>query len=204
MKHGFFFLLGFGALLLVSCQSQPLEQGVKMHEMDNTEKTESLHWPMENFQENVTLKFFGTYIQPENSPVQPERFRGYHTGIDVEISPDQMDEAIAVYALKDGEVLLSRWVSGYGGVLVLGTELNGSPCTILYGHLDIDRSTYQVGDEVRRGDILAYLGQAYSNETDGERKHLHLAIHQGQEIHLAGYVQNEAELLEWIDPLSLF
>jgi hypothetical protein len=29
-------------------------------------------------------KPFGIYITPENSPVQPENFTGYHTGIDVE------------------------------------------------------------------------------------------------------------------------
>ena len=32
----------------------------------------------------ITKKPFGIFITTQNSPVQPERFSGYHTGVDVE------------------------------------------------------------------------------------------------------------------------
>src|SRR5579863_6635904 len=32
----------------------------------------------------VTKKPFGIYVTPQNSPVQPEKFTGFHTGIDFE------------------------------------------------------------------------------------------------------------------------
>src|SRR5438105_13240780 len=38
--------------------------------------------PLENAQTRVTKKFFGTKVSPGNSPVTPERFSGYHTGVD--------------------------------------------------------------------------------------------------------------------------
>jgi hypothetical protein len=50
---------------------------------------------------------------------------------------------------------------------------------------------------------LGILGQGFSQETDEERKHLHLAIHQGSSIELRGYVQNPNLLENWIDPLEI-
>jgi hypothetical protein len=41
--------------------------------------------PVPGFPEEITKKPFGIFINPETSPVQPERFRGYHTGVDVEV-----------------------------------------------------------------------------------------------------------------------
>lgn len=34
-------------------------------------------YPVSNFTTNITKKFFGNYITPKNSPVQPEKFTGY-------------------------------------------------------------------------------------------------------------------------------
>ena len=39
---------------------------------------------------------------------------------------------------------------------------------------------------------------------DGERKHLHFALYEADEIRLAGYVQSEAELDDWIKPSDFF
>jgi len=40
--------------------------------------------PVNQFFARITKKPFGVYITPETSPVQPEKFTGYHTGVDVE------------------------------------------------------------------------------------------------------------------------
>jgi len=47
------------------------------------------------------------------------------------------------------------------------------------------------------------LGKGYSDETDGERKHLHFAIHKGTKIDVRGYVQTKGELQDWLNPLPL-
>src|SRR3990172_8522253 len=60
--------------------------------------------PLERASERVTKKPFGIYITPQNSPVQPERFRGYHTAVDIEYG--DVSEEVPVYAIWDGEIVL--------------------------------------------------------------------------------------------------
>lgn len=38
---------------------------------------------------------------------------------------------------------------------------------------------------------MANLGNGYSSDTDGERKHLHLGIHLGEVVDIRGYVQKK-------------
>ncbi|HAH04840.1 MAG: hypothetical protein UV78_C0055G0002 [Parcubacteria group bacterium GW2011_GWA2_43_17] len=160
--------------------------------------------PLDNLSARLTKKFFGDYITPVASPVSPEKFSGYHTGIDLEILPDEENQTVAVKAICDGRLLLKRWVSGYGGVAVQQCELADQPVTVIYGHLYLASITSQASDALSQGQAVGNLGRGYTAETDGERQHLHLGIHRGQEIELRGYVQHEEELLVWFDPLTIF
>ena len=155
--------------------------------------------PITNWQNRVTKKPFGIYITPKTSPVQPERFQGYHTGVDFETFPDEQNIDVPIYAICDGKLLQKRTASGYGGIAVQACKLNGEDATIIYGHLRLTSVTANVGQELKAGDMLAVLGTGYSTETDGERKHLHLGIHKGSAINILGYVQNQAELANWLD-----
>jgi murein DD-endopeptidase MepM/ murein hydrolase activator NlpD len=159
--------------------------------------------PLDRASERVTKKPFGIYITPETSPVQPERFQGYHTGTDFEIFPEELNVDVPVRAVCDGKLLVARTASGYGGVVVESCQLNNQPITVIYGHLNITSVKFKVGDQIKAGDILAYLGAAYSSQTDGERKHLHLAFHKGGGVNILGYVQNKADLSGWVDPCSI-
>src|SRR3989338_10346295 len=47
--------------------------------------------PLDNSSERVTKKPFGKYITPADSPVQPERFSGYHTGADFEVFSNEIN-----------------------------------------------------------------------------------------------------------------
>src|SRR3989339_163112 len=78
----------------------------------------TLNYPIDNFKTGVVLKPFGIYITPKTSPVQPEKFKGYHTGADIEIPQNLSNADVPVYAISDCDVLASRTVSGYGGVIV--------------------------------------------------------------------------------------
>jgi len=158
--------------------------------------------PLDKPSERIRLKKFGDYITPENSPVSPERFRGYHTGVDFEVFPEELSGAVEVKAMCGGNILLKKWVSGYGGVLVTACELAGEPVTVLYGHLSLASIDYQIGDSLMAGEVFGRLGADNSRETDGERKHLHLSIHRGKTVNLKGYVNTEAELKDWIDPCN--
>jgi murein DD-endopeptidase MepM/ murein hydrolase activator NlpD len=154
--------------------------------------------PVKNFLTGQTKKPFGIYITPATSPVQPERFTGYHTGVDIEQVQDDTD--VPVYAINAGTVRFVGQVSGYGGVLIYQTSIDNQTVTILYGHIRLSSATKNVGDTVSKGEKLAVLGSPYSSETDGERKHLHFSIHKGSQIVYLGYVQNQSELSGWLNP----
>jgi murein DD-endopeptidase MepM/ murein hydrolase activator NlpD len=156
--------------------------------------------PVPDFRNRITKKPFGIFITPATSPVQPERFSGYHTAIDIEY--DDVEEDVPVKAIADGEVVASRRANGYGGVVVIRHTIDGASRLVLYGHLD-PASMVKINTAVQAGDTIGQLGEGGTPETDGERKHLHLGVLAGDEIILSGYVQSESQLGGWIDPLSL-
>ncbi len=151
--------------------------------------------PVAEFKKRITKKFFGTYVTPQNSPVKPERFTGYHTGVDVEYG--DVSGQVKVMAIDSGKVIMAGPVGGYGQVVVIQHQRYLS----LYGHVV---PSVKVGQVVAKGEKIAILGKAYSSETGGERKHLHLGIINGLKIDYRGYVQNYNELSGWINPMDLF
>jgi hypothetical protein len=150
-------------------------------------------YPVAEFRQRITKKSFGDYINPQNSPVLPERFEGFHTGVDVEY--EDIKDEVAVFAVCDGEVVLSRWVSGYGGTLILKCQNN----YYLYGHLNIDSIVKKT--KTLKGEQVAVLGEGKTQETDFERKHLHFSINK-KSADLRGYVKDEKELNNWSNPLE--
>lgn len=156
--------------------------------------------PIAEFKPRTTKKFFGTYVTPSNSSVSPERFTGYHTGVDVEYTDTTSD--IPVFAIADGIIVTSEYASGYGGVMVIKHEISGKTLYAVYGHLK-PSSMLQTGTQVKGGEQIGVLGTGYSSETDGERRHLHFGIAKINTI--KGYTSNKSELeINWIDPLLLY
>lgn len=151
------------------------------------------YYPIAEFRERIVKKSFGVYITPQDSPVQPERFKGYHAGVDVEYEDIGVD--VPVFAVCDGEIVLSKWVSGYGGALILKCREN----YYLYGHLNVDSIVKKT--EVLKGEQIAILGKGNTSQTDNERKHLHFSINK-KSADLRGYVQNKSELYDWENPLD--
>lgn len=157
--------------------------------------------PVAGFRDRVTLKPFGLRVSPRSSPVQPERFSGYHTGADIEFSDTEAE--VEVHAIEQGTVTLVRVADGYGGVVVIKHDVDGTTYQVVYGHLD-PATLPKLGQTVARGDVLGQLGEGGTTETDGERKHLHFAVYTGSQPNIRGYVSREADLKAWIDPLSLY
>lgn len=160
--------------------------------------------PLENASARITKKPFGIFVTPKNSPVQPEKFSGYHNAVDLEITDGEENIDVPVKAFCDGELLSARTASGYGGVVVQGCNLEGQAVTIVYGHLRLSSLNAKIGDQLKAGDFLANLGNGFSEQTDGERKHLHLGIHKGVDINILGYVGLQSQLSSWIDPVKYF
>lgn len=157
--------------------------------------------PVDEFKKRITKKPFGIYITPATSPVQPERFSGYHTGVDVEYVDVESD--VPVRAIANGTVTFSGVIDGYGGVILVTHTIKGSPRTVVYGHLD-PSSLLASGSGVKKSQKIGVLGANNSSETDGERKHLHFALLSDARQDFRGYVQSEGELSAWLNPLAIF
>ncbi len=155
--------------------------------------------PLPDALSRVTKKTFGLYVSPGNSPVSPEKFQGYHTGVDFETFPDEQEVDVPVSAVCSGPLVMKKVATGYGGVAVQQCTLDGQDVTIVYGHLRFTSIKPAVHDQLQAGQTFAVLGTGYSSETDGERKHLHLGIHKGTTINILGYVQTKAALSQWLD-----
>lgn len=157
--------------------------------------------PIAKFRDRIIKKPFGIYITPKTSPVQPDKFAGYHAGVDIEYGDTVED--VPVRAITNGEIILSKYASGYGGVIVIRHEINGEKILVLYGHLD-PKSMVASGEEVKQGETIGVLGDGHSEETDGARKHLHFAILKKNELDIRGYVKNIEELDGWYNPMEFY
>lgn len=155
--------------------------------------------PLKNFYARVTKKPFGIQITPETSPVQPEKFHGYHTGVDAEVSQDEGTKDVPVYAIADGTVTLVSYLRGYGGVVMIRHMVDGETVTALYGHVRQSSVAFSAGDTVHAGDRIALLGSGYTPETQNERKHLHFGLLKGASKDTRGYVNGERGLGPWLD-----
>jgi murein DD-endopeptidase MepM/ murein hydrolase activator NlpD len=198
------------SLILTACQIQPsstsndsaINDASSTNESQNlVEKRPSVVFPIQEFETRITKKPFGIFITPETSPVQPERFSGYHTGVDVEYQ--DVSGPVPVFAIADGKVEYSGWVAGYGGVMAIRHTIDNRQYLAIYGHLNPD-SLVAKGEQVSQGEQIGILGKGYSSETDGERKHLHFGLYTGSDVNLKGYVSTRQELSAWIDPQIFF
>lgn len=169
----------------------------------SVKETRDFAAPLDHVEERIK-KTFGLYITPQTSPVQPDRFYGIHTGVDWEVFPEELEREMPVAAICSGTLAIKKRANGYGGVAVQRCAFEGAPVTVIYGHLRLASVLFEPGQEIAIGETIGFLGAHLSEETDGTRKHLHLAVHRGENIKLNGYISQRKDLTEWLDPLSLF
>ncbi len=158
--------------------------------------------PLHNAYNRPTPLHFGLYVtsDPKHNPIDPpERFAGYHAGLDFEIDPSEKDVDVPVYAICEGTVIFSGFAQGYGGLLIHRCKFQEQDVTVLYGHLKVE-GLPEIASTVHPGDQIGVLGADRSRDTDGNRKHLHFAIHKGRQEVMLGYVQTPEELDQFLDP----
>lgn len=90
---------------------------------------------------------------------------GRHMGVDI---ANEVDTPIRVTA--DGIVTYSGWESGYGRLVVVE---HGYGYSTRYGHCA--RIEVKVGEEVKRGQIIAYMGS--TGRSTGSHVHYEVRIH---------------------------
>ncbi len=210
MKKIWFFIGITGLILLAlvilyfqsstSQQISIVQTSTPPEQRDTITKSSSIIAPVAEFQQRITKKPFGIFITPKSSPVQPERFTGYHTGVDVEYGDVQGD--VIVSAIADGTVVLSKRATGYGGVIAIEHTISDKRIIAIYGHLD-PKSLPTVGTSVKMGNKIGILGDGETQETDGERKHLHFGLSISLGVDIRGYVQQKEELAGWLNPVEV-
>lgn len=161
---------------------------------EKTPVNDVLTLPISEYGERLRYKVFGEYIQ--------DRFKGYHIGDDIEY--EEENKEVPVSAIAKGTIAYIGRVDGYGGLIVIKHRINAKTIHALYGHLDLSSSTLKENDTVVKGQFLANLGNNKSVETDGERKHLHFALYEGDEVRFGGYESSAEKIASWINPYDFF
>lgn len=164
-------------------------------------------WPIKEYDRREKKLTFGRYVSPtlKDNPIQPpERFTGYHAGLDIEIFSDEADQDVPVTAACDGSVLTTGSLDGYGGVVMQVCVWQGSEVTVLYGHLDPASFRQEAGESVQRGTTIGLLAHTRTPESGFTRKHLHVGVRRGIKTDVPGYLQNQESLKDYLDPESLW
>ena len=112
----------------------------------STPLTKVLISPLDQAWERTTKKLFGTQVSHGHFPVSPEKFTGYHTGVDFETFSREKESDIKISAACTGKIVLKKQASGYGGVFVQRCDLPTETVTVIYGHLQFESITAVVGD----------------------------------------------------------
>jgi murein DD-endopeptidase MepM/ murein hydrolase activator NlpD len=134
----------------------------------------------------------------EESPIDNILYFGWF-GVSNECPPDKVDcydypvrkfhaaedykrpAGTPVYAMADGTISFSGRAGGYGWLILI--DHPQANLYSLYGHLSPSRWKLKAGKDVKRGDLIAYLGDSDENGGSKEQPvetHLHFGIRAGQ------------------------
>jgi murein DD-endopeptidase MepM/ murein hydrolase activator NlpD len=164
------------------------------------------HYPISKYTTRQSYKTFGQNIDKQfyagREKLFPNQFLGFHAAVDLEIVPEELNQAVPVYAVASGKIVYASTVTGYGGLIL--EQLPGTGDTALYGHVKLTGLTFNVGDSVAGGSQLTVLGDAFTSQTGGERKHLHFGIYKDTDLYFKGYEPTRSALdARWLNPTDL-
>lgn len=208
--------LGILVLLITACSTQypekcPSSIPVGLANADEIASDESLpfRFPLDESPIDHSLYFGWFSVSNECTPdiVDCYEFpeRKFHAAEDY-----KRPAGTPVYAIADGTISFSGPAGGYGWLILIDhpqTNLYS-----LYGHLSPSRWRLKVGTDVKRGDLIAYLGD--SDENGGSKKqpldtHLHFGIRVGQTAdypakgewrYMGGWIKLCPQDLGWLQP----
>ena len=118
-----------------------------------------------------------------------------------------------VYAMADGQINYSALAGGYGWLIII--DHPQANLYSLYGHLSPSRWKLGAGTAVKRGDLIAYLGDSDENGGSVESPlvpHLHFGIRAGQTAdypakgewrYMAGWIKICPQDLGWLQPSAV-
>jgi murein DD-endopeptidase MepM/ murein hydrolase activator NlpD len=209
-------LLAFAASLLTSCATQypetcPSSTPIGLLDADEIASDDSLpfRFPLDESTVDYNL-FFGWFgVSNECPPDMEDCYeyaeRQFHAAEDY-----WRPAGTPVYAMADGRISYSGTAGGYGWLILI--DHPQANLYSLYGHLSPSRWKQAKGTEVKRGDLIAYLGDPDENGGSVEsplEPHLHFGIRAGQTAdypsrgewrYMAGWIRLCPQDLGWLQP----
>jgi len=163
---------------------------------DGLKKTSSFRFPLDNYFPETPVS--------NSDPPKTERKERHHAAED-SFAP----AGTPVYAIGDGKISFSGRMGGYGNLIIIDHPVEN--VYSLYGHLSTSRWKKRSG-EVKKGELIAYLGEAEEGETTVP--HIHFGLRMGKKADyppwradearwMAGYTDSRPELLGWFQPSQI-
>lgn len=104
------FLAGsIGLYLLIS---GPTDSNNSTQKIEEQPQKAEKNYPLMGPEERITKKPFGVFVTPQNSPVNPERFRGYHTGTDFEVFENELNKVLLYGRFAKAPCFKKEWSAG--------------------------------------------------------------------------------------------
>jgi murein DD-endopeptidase MepM/ murein hydrolase activator NlpD len=209
-------ILGFITLLLASCNTQypetcPSGTPVGLLDADEIAHDDSLpfRFPLDESTMDYD-RFFGWFgVSNECPPGMKDCYeypiRQFHAAEDY-----KRPAGTPAYAMADGRISFSGPAGGYGWLIII--DHPQANLYSLYGHLSPSRWKQESGTDVKRGDLIAYLGDPDENGGSAEsplEPHLHFGIRAGQTADypsrgewrwMAGWIRLCPQDLGWLQP----
>ncbi len=160
--------------------------------------------PIPDADTRVTKKPFGLYVSPKDSPVSPERFTGYHVGVDFETTPEEQAIDVPFFAICTGPLLEKKTATGYGGVVTQACTFAGRSVSVIYGHIRLTSVNVKANELILVGQRIGVLGKGFTTQTGGERKHLHVGVYVGPSSTIRGYEPTLGALSSWMNVVDYF
>lgn len=191
-----------------SCPSSPPIGLLNANEIASDDSL-SFRFPLDESTIDETL-FFGWFgVTNECPPDMPDCYNYpevmFHAAEDY-----KRPAGTPVYAMADGHVSFSGTSEGYGWLIIIDhPQVN---LYSLYGHLSPSRWKVDESTDVKKGDLIAYLGDSNENGGSAERPvipHLHFGIRAGQRDDypgrgewrwMAGWIRLCPQDIGWLQP----
>lgn len=182
------------SMTLDGCSQPKFNNGEMKAHAERLKETGSFQYPLENY--------FPETPVTDADPPETERQEKHHTAED-SFAP----AGTPVYAIGDGIISFSGKANGYGRLIII--DHPDENVYSLYGHLSTSRWIKESG-EVKKGELIAYLGEAEEAETMISHIHFGLRVGQrgdypfwGDARWMAGYTNSLPELHGWLQPSQI-
>ena len=209
-------VLGIVILLLAACNTEypescPSSTPIGLLDADEIANDESLpfRFPLDESATDKKL-YFGWFGVSNECP--PDKIDCYeYPVLQFHAAEDYKRPAgTPVYAMADGHISFSGRARGYGWLIII--DHPQANLYSLYGHLSPSRWKQAADTDVKRGDLIAYLGDSDENGGSAEspvETHLHFGIRTGQTADypgkgewrfMAGWIRLCPQDLGWLQP----